>query len=165
MSLHQLNSSSADHLCVWFSSELTFRLSAEPYLSWALLTDLSIISRLYKPDVMRLVALSVRLILAFLLATSNKTWLYGPSKLTTLQLCHNPLRKVTHNTINIRHFQVSVIFLTTPNDVYRPSPCWCQIVLQGRCVVFNKPWKLSAICYNFISTVHLSCYRYVYYWP
>ena len=111
---------------------------------------------------MRLVALSVRLILAFSLATSNKTWLYSPSKLTTPQVCHSPLRELTHNTINIRHFQVSVNFLTTPNDVYRPSPWWCQFVLRGRCVVFNKPWKLSAICYNFIGTVHLSCYRYVY---
>ena len=36
--------------------------------------------------------------------TSNNTCLYGLSKLTTQQACHNPLREATHNTINFWHF-------------------------------------------------------------
>ena len=58
----------------------------------------------------------------FSIAT-NKTCFYCPSKLTSPQVCHDPLREATYNTIDFWRFQVHVNFLTTPNIVYRPSPC------------------------------------------
>ena len=48
---------------------------------------------------------------------------YGPSKLTTLQVCHYHLREAPHNTINCWYVQVPVNFLYVPNIAYGPSPC------------------------------------------
>ena len=65
---------------------------------------------------------------------------YGRSKLTTLQVCPNQLREASPNIINFWHLQVPGYFLTTPKNVYGPSPC---NLFSEVCVQFlNLGWRL-----------------------